>query len=56
MPQMDGMGREVGGGFRMGNTCTPVADVGVRTTAPEENTGSGSCKPLVTTFLSTKDA
>ena len=21
-----GMGREVGGGFRMGNTCTPVAD------------------------------
>ena len=21
----DGMGREVGGGFRMGNTCTPVA-------------------------------
>ena len=20
------MGREVGGGFRMGNTCTPVAD------------------------------
>ena len=22
----DGVGREVGGGFRMGNTCTPVAD------------------------------
>ena len=22
----DGIGREVGGGFRMGNTCTPVAD------------------------------
>ena len=22
----DGMGREVGGGFRMGNMCTPVAD------------------------------
>ena len=22
----DGMGREVGGRFRMGNTCTPVAD------------------------------
>ena len=22
--QRDGMGREVGGGFRMGNTCTPV--------------------------------
>ena len=21
--QRDGMGREVGGGFRMGNTCTP---------------------------------
>ena len=24
--QRDGMGREVGGGFRMGDTCTPVAD------------------------------
>ena len=24
--QSDGMGREEGGGFRMGNTCTPVAD------------------------------
>ena len=24
--QRDGMGREVGGGFRMGNMCTPVAD------------------------------
>ena len=24
--QRDGMVREVGGGFRMGNTCTPVAD------------------------------
>ena len=22
----DGMGREVGGGFRMGNTCTPLVD------------------------------
>ena len=22
----DGMGREVRGGFRMGNTCTPMAD------------------------------
>ena len=22
----DGMGREVGGKFRMGNTCTPMAD------------------------------
>ena len=22
----DGMGRELGGGFRMGNTCTPLAD------------------------------
>ena len=22
----DGMGREVGGGVRMGNTCTPMAD------------------------------
>jgi len=21
----DGMGREVGGGFRMGDTCTPIA-------------------------------
>jgi len=26
MTQRDGMEREVGGGFRMGNTCTPVAD------------------------------
>ena len=24
--RLDGMGREVGGGFRMGNTCTPMAD------------------------------
>ena len=24
--QRDGIGREVGGGFRMGNTCTPVVD------------------------------
>ena len=24
--QRDGMGREGGGGFRMGNTCMPVAD------------------------------
>ena len=22
----DGMGRKVGGGFRMGDTCTPIAD------------------------------
>ena len=26
MTQRDGTGREVGGGFRMGNTCTPVVD------------------------------
>ena len=26
MTQRDGMGREVGGGFRMGNMCTPVAN------------------------------
>ena len=26
MTQRDGMGREVGGGFRMGDTCTPMAD------------------------------
>ena len=26
MTLRDGMGREVGGGFRMGNTCTPVVD------------------------------
>ena len=24
--QRDGMGREEGGGFKMGNTCIPVAD------------------------------
>ena len=26
MTQRDGRGRELGGGFRMGNTCTPVVD------------------------------
>ena len=26
MTQRNGTGRDVGGGFRMGNTCTPVAD------------------------------
>ena len=26
MTQRDDMGMEVGGGFRMGNTCTPVVD------------------------------
>ena len=26
MTQRDGMGRQVGGVFRMGNTCTPVVD------------------------------
>ena len=26
MTQRDGMGKEVGGAFRMGNTCTPVVD------------------------------
>jgi len=26
MTLRDGMGREGGGGFRMGNTCTPMAD------------------------------
>jgi len=26
MTQRDGMGREVGGGFRMGNTSKPMAD------------------------------
>ena len=25
MTQRDGKGREVGGGYMMGNTCTPVA-------------------------------
>ena len=26
MTQRDGMGRDVGGWFRMGNTCIPVVD------------------------------
>ena len=26
LTQRDGMGREEGGGFRMGNTCIPVVD------------------------------
>ena len=25
-PEGDGMRQEVGGGFRMGNTCTPMVD------------------------------
>ena len=25
MTQRDGVGREVGGGFRVGNTCAPMA-------------------------------
>ena len=27
MTQRNGMGREVGGGFRIGNMCTPVVDL-----------------------------
>ena len=27
MTVRDGMGREVGRGFRIGNTCTPMADL-----------------------------
>ena len=27
MTQRDGMGRKVGEGFRMGNMCTPMADL-----------------------------
>jgi len=27
MTLRDGMGREMGGGFRMWNTCTPMADL-----------------------------
>ena len=34
----DGMGREVGGGFRMGDTCTPMVD-------------SGQCMAKITTIL-----
>ena len=30
----DEMWRDVGGGFRMGNTCTPVADSGQCMTKP----------------------
>ena len=26
MTLRDGIGREVGGGFRMGDTCTPIAE------------------------------
>ena len=26
MTQRDGIGREMGGGFRIGNTCTPMVD------------------------------
>ena len=38
MTQRDGMGREVGGGFRMGNTCKSMAD-------------SCQCMPKTTTIL-----
>ena len=34
----DGMGREVGGGFWMGNTCAPMAD-------------SCQCMAIITTIL-----
>ena len=41
MTLRDGMGREVGGAFRMGNTCTPVADscqcMGKTTTVLQSN-------------------
>ena len=29
MNQRDGIGREMGGGFRMGNTCTPMGQIHV---------------------------
>ena len=38
MTQRDGMGREVGGGFRMGNTCKSMA-------------GSCQCMAKTTTIL-----
>ena len=34
MTQRDGMGREVGVGFRMGNTCTSVVDLCQRMAKP----------------------
>ena len=34
MVQRDGIGREVGGGFRMGNTCTLIADSSQRMAKP----------------------
>jgi len=34
MTQRDGMGREMGGGFRIGNMCTPVADACCRMAKP----------------------
>ena len=34
MTQRDGMEREVGVGFRMGNTCTPMADSSHRAAKP----------------------
>ena len=38
MTLRDGMGREAGDGFRMGDTCTPMAD-------------SGECMAKTTTIL-----
>ena len=34
MTKRDGMGRELGGGFRMGNTCTAMADSSQCTAKP----------------------
>ena len=36
MTQRDGMGREVGGGFRIGNMCAPVADSCRSITKPKQ--------------------
>ena len=36
MTQGDGVGREVRGGFRMGNTCTPVVDSCQRMAKPTQ--------------------
>ena len=54
MTQRDGMGREVGAGFRIGNTCTPVVGTGESGLVLSEegnpaglSSCSGSLRPLV---------
>ena len=52
MTQRDGMGRDVGEGFRMGNTCIPVADSCQCMAKPLQYC---NYPPIKTIFLNAKD-